>query len=80
MLHSVNLLNFTRKALVESYTEPDSHDHAPFEFLIIFFRINFVHENIGLCVTVCFHFRLLGEVDAFDLGHTFDPKTFGIWI
>ena len=29
---------------------------------------------------VCFHFRLLGEVDAFDLGHTFDPKTFGIWM
>ena len=27
-----------------------------------------------------FHFRLLGEVDAFDLGHTFDPKTFGIWM
>ncbi|CAB4020782.1 guanylate-binding 1-like, partial [Paramuricea clavata] len=24
--------------------------------------------------------RLLGEVDAFDLGHTFDPKTFGIWM
>ena len=29
---------------------------------------------------VCFNFRLLGEVDAFDLGHTFDPKTFGIWM
>ena len=24
--------------------------------------------------------RLLGEADAFDLGHTFDPKTFGIWM
>ncbi len=29
---------------------------------------------------LCFDFRLLGEVDAFDLGHTFDPKTFGIWM
>ena len=27
-----------------------------------------------------FHFELLGELDAFDLGHTFDPKTFGIWM
>lgn len=24
--------------------------------------------------------RLLGEAEAFDLGHTFDPKTFGIWM
>ena len=24
--------------------------------------------------------RLLGEANAFDLGHTFDPKTFGIWM
>lgn len=24
--------------------------------------------------------RLLGSPDAFDLGHTFDPKTFGIWM
>ena len=27
-----------------------------------------------------FHCRLLGEVDAFDLGHSFNPKTFGIWM
>ena len=24
--------------------------------------------------------RLLGSHDAFELGHTFDPKTFGIWM
>ena len=45
-----------------------------------FLKSSSFHENIGLCVTICFLFRLLGEVDAFDLGHTFDPKTFGIWM
>ena len=24
--------------------------------------------------------RILGSIDAFELGHTMDPKTFGIWI
>ena len=24
--------------------------------------------------------RVLGSVDAFELGHTMDPKTFGIWV
>lgn len=39
-------------------------------------------ENVcfGMYMYLCFNFRLLGEVDAFDLGHTFDPKTFGIWM
>ena len=29
---------------------------------------------------LCLYFRLIGEVDAFDVGQTFDPKTFGIWM